>query len=363
MTTRHTIYFGASQQMTKIKDLSVDLIVTSPPYPMIEMWDEILSNQNQEIRDALQSGSTSLAFELMHKELDMVWDECNRVLKDGGFLCINIGDATRTVNGEFQLYNSHSRIIKHCLELGLINLPNIIWHKATNAPNKFMGSGMLPCGAYVTLEHEHILIFRKGGKRIYKTAESKSCRRQSSFFWEERNVWFSDIWDLRGTKQKMSNTDSRDRSAAFPLEVPYRLINMYSQAGDVVLDPFYGLGTTSQAAILLGRHSLGYEIDGKLQKTIEENISTFKIDAANKMLKQRYDKHIEFIADYSAKKGGTKHHNNYLNCDVITGQESDLEIHYLTDLTKVADSPLCFECSYEDSSDLQVLPKSVNSLF
>lgn len=71
-----------------------------------------------------------------------------------------IGDATRTINGEFKLYNNHSRIVKSCSELGLTTLPDIIWHKTTNAPNKFMGSGMLPCGAYVTLEHEYILIFR-----------------------------------------------------------------------------------------------------------------------------------------------------------------------------------------------------------
>lgn len=363
MNTHHTIYFGPSQQMTSIKDSSVDIVVTSPPYPMIEMWDEILSNQNGEIASALTNGSPSVAFELMHKELDKVWDECYRVLKDGSFLCINIGDATRTINGEFQLYNSHSRIVKHCLELGFVNLPNVIWHKATNAPNKFMGSGMLPCGAYVTLEHEYILIFRKGGKRPYKSEDSKQARRKSSFFWEERNVWFSDIWDLRGTKQKISNSDTRERSAAFPLEIPYRLINMYSQVGDVVLDPFYGLGTTSQAAILLGRNSLGYEIDPKLRKTIEDNITSFKIDGANRLLKQRYDKHLEFITEYVSKKGGAKHYNNYLSCDVITGQEEDLEIHYLTDLWKDTDQPLRFLCSYEDKSDLTTLPKPSNTLF
>lgn len=182
MRTNHIIFFEASQHMSAVKDTSVDLVVTSPPYPMIGMWDDILSCQNPVIAETLKDGKPKEAFELMHKELDKVWDECYRVLKDGSFLCINIGDATRTVNGDFRLYNNHSRIISHCLQLGFTNLPNIIWHKATNAPNKFMGSGMLPCGAYVTLEHEYILIFRKGGKRMYKAEDMKRQRRQSSFF-------------------------------------------------------------------------------------------------------------------------------------------------------------------------------------
>lgn len=73
----------------------------------------------------------------------------------------------------FQLYPNHARIINAFHALGVSNLPNILWRKQTNAPNKFMGSGMLPAGAYVTLEHEWILIFRKGGKRIFKSPENK----------------------------------------------------------------------------------------------------------------------------------------------------------------------------------------------
>ena len=107
MITDHKIYIGASQQMTHIKDLSIDLVVTSPPYPMIEMWDEIMAEQNPAIYDCLENDSNK-AFELMHQELDKVWQECFRVIKPGGFICINIGDATRTINGNFALYNNHS---------------------------------------------------------------------------------------------------------------------------------------------------------------------------------------------------------------------------------------------------------------
>ena len=233
MITVHSIYIDASQHMTSTEDNTIDLVVTSPPYPMIEMWDEIMAKQNPEITDNLES-NPEMAFELMHRELDKVWKECFRVLKVGGFLCVNIGDATRTINDNFTLYNNHSRISKACIEIGFVGLPNIIWRKQTNVPNKFMGSGMLPCGAYVTLEHEWILIFRKGSKREYKKADAKLNRMKSSFFWEERNVWFSDVWEIKGTKQKIQKKTSRERSAAYPFEVPYRLINMFSQKGDTV---------------------------------------------------------------------------------------------------------------------------------
>ena len=166
---------------------------------MIEMWDDILSSQNTRIKESLSS-NTQEAFELMHQVLDTIWTECYRVLKDGAYICINIGDATRTINGDFALYNNYSRIVQYCLELGLKALPSIIWKKQTNAPNKFMGSGMLPNGAYVTQEHEHILIFRKGEKRNYNKEDDKKRRRESAFFWEERNVWFSDIWDFKGAR-------------------------------------------------------------------------------------------------------------------------------------------------------------------
>ena len=100
MTTLHSIFIGPSQHMTQIKDDSINLVVTSPPYPMIEMWDDIMAKQNPLIADCIEI-EPEKAFELMHKELDKVWEECFRVITPGGFLCINIGDATRTINGNF----------------------------------------------------------------------------------------------------------------------------------------------------------------------------------------------------------------------------------------------------------------------
>ena len=331
MDTGHRIIFGNAQRMEMLASSSVDLIVTSPPYPMIEMWDATFAAMNQEIAKCLPDAPMR-AFELMHAELDKVWDECFRVLKSGGFLCINIGEATRTVGNEFRLYNNSSRIVSHCTGLGLVNLPNILWRKQTNAPNKFMGSGMLPCGAYVTLEHEWILIFRKGGKRMYRTDEEKSTRRQSGYFWEERNVWFSDLWDnIKGTKQKIS-ADSRDRSAAYPLEIPYRLINMYSLQGDTVLDPFLGTGTTTLAAIMSNRNSIGYEIDDKFIEIIADNILSSSVAEMNDVIDRRITAHKRFVSERMQSKE-IKHYNEYLDMPVMTSQETDMRFVYLSSIS------------------------------
>lgn len=354
-STTHRIFFGDSSRMKKVNDNSIDLIVTSPPYPMIEMWDEIMSLQDSQIKENLFV-NPHVAFELMHKKLDAVWQECYRVLKDGAFLCINIGDATRTINNEFELFDNHSRIVHYCLSLGLKELPCIIWRKQTNAPNKFMGSGMLPNGAYVTLEHEYILIFRKGGKRIYKTEAEKLSRRESSFFWEERNVWFSDIWDFKGTKQTINSKITRERNASFPLELPHRLINMYSQKNDVILDPFAGLGTTMKAAMLNCRNSIGYDIDDKLSSVIEKEIESINIDNYNGIIKQRYDSHKTFIKERESQKKQVKHFNNNLNCKVMTGQEEDIAFDYLNSINQIDKNEIYYKVNYFENTNLEELP-------
>ena len=195
MQTTHKIYYKNANAMTSVAANSVDLIVTSPPYPMIAMWDNMFIKQDPATGKALESNRGYDAFKLMHNTLDKVWSECYRILKNGGFACINIGDATRTLNGNFMLYPNHARILNHLLKIGFTCLPAILWRKQTNAPNKFMGSGMLPAGAYVTLEHEYILIVRKGGKREFENDSEKQNRHASALFWEERNTWFSRCMD------------------------------------------------------------------------------------------------------------------------------------------------------------------------
>ncbi|HUV60665.1 MAG TPA: site-specific DNA-methyltransferase [Thermoplasmata archaeon] len=282
--------------MKEVESASVDLVVTSPPYPMIEMWDETFCTLNENIRHKMQRNDGNGAHCLMHAELDAVWNETDRVLKDGAIACINIGDATRSVGGQFQMFPNHSHVTEHFRELGFACLPSIIWRKPTNAPNKFMGSGMLPPGAYVTLEHEHILIFRKGERRRFSSEDEKAVRNESAFFWEERNLWFSDVWtDLRGASQKLNTGNGRERSGAFPFELPYRLINMYSAKRDVVLDPFLGTGTTVLAAITSMRNSIGYEMDAAMLSVIKERLEGFK-DTANEYARRRIETHNEFAA-------------------------------------------------------------------
>ena len=363
MNTKHSIYFDSSQNIQFIKDETVDLVVTSPPYPMIGMWDDIMVMQNNAISNALMD-NPSKAFELMHQELDKVWSECFRVLKSGGLMCINIGDATRTINKEFQLYNNHTRIIQACLNLGFINLPNIIWRKQTNAPNKFMGSGMLPCGAYVTLEHEWILVFRKGSKRIYQSEADKAVRRNSSYFWEERNKWFSDLWEVKGVKQKIKNSPTRDRNASYPLEIPYRLINMYSQQGDTVLDPFFGLGTTAIASLITGRNSIGVEIDPALKSNIRDNIENLQIDALNGLIADRLTKHIDFVKEREQQGKEVKYENPNLKCKVMTSQEVDLKLQYIDRIVHKTDAVLTYECTYLDNVAVgDFVSKDKSSLF
>ena len=321
MKTTHNILFQDARDLKNIPSESVDLVVTSPPYPMIEMWDEMFSHQNPEIRDALANGDGKQAYALIHQILDAVWNEVFRVLKNGRFACINIGDATRTVKSNFCLYPNHARILTYLLNIGFSALPDILWRKQANTPNKFMGSGMLPAGAYVTLEHEYILIVRKGPKREFKTENEKQNRRESALFWEERNIWYSDVWtDIKGTEQKLPKALSRLRSAAFPFELAYRLINMYSVKGDVVLDPFLGTGTTTAAAMTSGRNSIGVEIDESFQNVlcpIAQDIVNF----SNTYLQDRVLKHLAFVKNRIQNAKPLKYTNTYYGFPVVTSQE------------------------------------------
>ncbi len=350
-TTHHKIHWGNASNMQAIPSNSVDLMVTSPPYPMIQMWDEIFAQQQEGIQEALEERDGPTSFELMHQLLDKVWAEVYRVLKIGGVACINIGDATRTIDKHFRLYTNHARILQYCISLGFSNLPTILWRKQTNAPNKFMGSGMLPPGAYVTLEHEYILILRKGNKRNFKTAAEKLNRSESAYFWEERNVWFSDIWDLKGVKQRINQSKTRDRSAAFPFELAYRLINMFSVKGDTVLDPFLGTATTSLAAIASKRNSIGYEIDPLLEDLISEQILDKQLPASCRdYLQKRIAKHLDFVEKRKVLKGENafKYESIHYDFPVITRQEVKILLEELENVQKVGEME--FEAKHKNWS-------------
>jgi DNA modification methylase len=349
MKTDHQLLISDARQLADIADEHIDLIVTSPPYPMIQMWDKVFSGLSGKAAAALKKEDGPAAFEAMHQALDPVWNECFRVLRPGGFACINIGDATRTVNQEFSLYANHARILTAAQAAGFTVLPCILWRKQTNAPNKYMGSGMLPAGAYVTLEHEYILILRKGGRRIFKT--DAAGRRQSALFWEERNLWFSDIWtDLKGDRQALGTGASRKRSGAFPFELAFRLIHMYSCQGDRVLDPFAGTGTTLAAAMAGARHSIGVELDQSLTHEAGLRVQNI-VDTARTATQKRLTRHLCFVMDRIKAKGPLKYINQTYGFPVMTRQEK--ELHFMPPARICRETDLSWALSHDTAPDPQ----------
>jgi len=317
--TSHRVYReDARDVLSSHASGTVDLIVTSPPYPMVKMWDEMLGGDFKHDPWGV--------YNHQHMQLRNVLHQCVHVLRKGGFMCINIGDAVRTLEGHFALYPNHSKIIEYLTSMGMTLLPGVIWRKPTNSPTKFMGSGMLPCGAYMTLEHEHILIFRKGNPRKHSEREKK-IRRRSAYFWEERNKWFSDLWDVTGVRQNKKGI----RTAAFPLEIPHRLINMFSMQGDLVLDPFLGAGTTMKAALINGRNSYGCEIRHGCFDIISDNMRDAQ-DLGNSMNHRRLDDHYKFTQTREMK-------HRCVNYDFacMSPQEKDIQLQMIKDVSVATD--------------------------
>ncbi len=326
MQTTHRVVVGDARSLG-LEAESVELVVTSPPYPMIEMWDETFGSLDPAIRDALEAGDGQAAFDRMHDLLGTAWAEIERVLVPGGIAAINVGDATRTVDGDFRLYPNHARIVSALESVGLHPLPDVLWRKPTNSAAKFMGSGTLPPNAYVTLEHEFILIARKPGMR----SPDSDRRHRSAYFWEERNEWFSDVWEIRGERQSIE-TGPRERTGAFPFDIPYRLINMYSIQGDAVLDPFWGTGTTTLAAMASGRHSVGIEIDEGLTEGFDPaglDIETL----ANDRSRHRLAAHEQFVAERETEPG---YEATHYDTRVVTKQERDLQLPTVEGVTETA---------------------------
>ena len=132
METDHEVVVGDARDLASLPDDSVELVVTSPPYPMIELWDETFAALDDGVADALAAGEGERAFELMHAVLDAVWDEVTRVLVEGGVACVNVGDATRTLD-RFRVYHNHARVAAALAERGLEPLPDVVWRKPTNS--------------------------------------------------------------------------------------------------------------------------------------------------------------------------------------------------------------------------------------
>lgn len=114
----------------------------------------------------------------------------------------------------------------------------------------------------MTYEHEYILLFRKRGSWARPDDEAK---RKSRLTKQERSKWFRGMWEIPPERQ-------RGHVAMFPLELPRRLIKMYSFYGETVLDPFLGSGTTAAAAALEGRNSVGFELNASFRGMIEKRV-------------------------------------------------------------------------------------------
>lgn len=254
--TEHRIIFGDSRSLNEIKDKSVQLIITSPPYWQLKDYgteDQIGFNDS---------------YEEYINNLNLVWQECYRVLSDGCRMCINIGDqfARSVYYGRYKVIPIRTEIIRFCESLGMDYMGAIIWQKTTtmntSGGGAIMGSFPYPRNGILKMDYEFILLFKKLGNAPKPTKEQKE---RSIISKEEWGQYFSSHWNFNGVKQY-------EHIAMFPEELPRRLIKMFSFAGETVFDPFAGSGTTSLAAKHLGRNSIGYEINRSFAPIIRSKL-------------------------------------------------------------------------------------------
>ena len=260
MKTNHKVIMGDSRNMAELKDNSVHLVITSPPYWQLKDYgslDQIGFNDS---------------YENYINNLNLVWKECFRTLNDGCRLCINIGDqfARSVYYGRYKIIPIRTEIIKFCETIGFDYMGAIIWQKATTMNTTggatIMGSFPYPRNGIIKLDYEFILIFKKLGVSPFV---SKEIKEESKMSKDEWNQYFNGHWNFNGAKQDK-------HLAMFPEELPKRLIKMFSFVGDNVLDPFLGSGTTTLAAKNLNRNSVGYEINNNYLPTIKEKIGATK---------------------------------------------------------------------------------------
>lgn len=261
--------------MKEVSDESVHLIITSPPY-----W------QLKDYGNGKQVGFND-TYEEYINNLDLVWNECHRILHKGCRLCINIGDqfARSVYYGRYKVIPIRTEIIKFCESAGFDYMGAIIWQKVTTCHTTggatVMGSFPYPRSGILKLDYEFILIFKKHGN---PPKVSNDIKEQSKLTQEEWNQYFTGHWNFPGEKQDK-------HLAMFPGELPRRLIKMFSFVGDTVLDPFLGSGTTSLAAKSLNRNSIGYEINEDFLPIIKEKLrlkqSAIFQDATFEIIKQK----------------------------------------------------------------------------
>lgn len=257
LTTHHRVIFGDACRMPELADDSVGFAVTSPPYWCIKDYGHPGQiGFDQDYEDYLDA-------------LRQVMAECLRVLMPGCRLALNIGDQYLRAadHGRYRILPIPADLTRIGIDLGFDFMGAIVWRKIsttnTTGGGAWMGSMYHPKDGHVAYEHEYILLLRKQGQWPRPRAEIKERSRLTK---QERQAWFRGVWDdLPPTRQK-------GHVAMFPVELPRRLIRMYSFVGETVLDPFLGSGTTALAAAMEGRSSVGYEINTEFEKLIRHKL-------------------------------------------------------------------------------------------
>ncbi|WP_201270582.1 DNA-methyltransferase [Sinorhizobium meliloti] len=259
--TTHKLALGDARNLESVPSESVHLIVTSPPYWTLK---EYAGSRGQlgDIED----------YEEFLAELDKAWKECARVLVPGGRICCVVGDVCvpRKRHGKHFVVPLHADIQVRARSLKLDVLTPILWHKIANGVTEAEGNGAGFYGkpyqpnAVVKNDIEYILFMRKGGEYRKVRPLQKALSMLTK---QEMQSWWRSIWtDVRGASTKAGHP------APYPPKLAERLIRMFSFAGDTVLDPFGGTGSTAIGAIDAGRNSISFDIEPTYVELAARNI-------------------------------------------------------------------------------------------
>jgi len=238
------IFCKSSETMNEIPDYSIHLMVTSPPYNVTKEYDE------------------NLTLDEYRKLLKSVFTEVYKKLVTGGRACVNLANL-----GRKPYIPLHSYIIQDMLEIGFLMRGEIIWNKASSAsPSTAWGTWLSAANPILRDIHEYILVFSKEAFNRKNLPGKVSTINKDDFLGFTKSVWTF----------KAESARKVGHPAPFPIELPYRLIQLYTFKDEVILDPFCGSGSTCLAAIKAGRHYIGYDTEEEYVRLTERRIREYK---------------------------------------------------------------------------------------